>query len=60
MEKGSRVIVINGLFHGFHGEIVDVVKDGDLVVAFDYQDFAWTLTPFDVELEEGRNYGLRV
>lgn len=58
MEIGSRVVVINGILHGFHGEIIDFTNDGKLVCQFelsppwgDYGRLTTTLKPFDIELE---------
>ena len=52
MGKGSKVIVISGLWTGAWGVIVDLTKDGNLLVALvDDQGGLgqWIMKPFEVE-----------
>jgi hypothetical protein len=50
--KGSKIIVISGMWAGKWGVIIDLTKDGNLLVALvdDQGDLGrWILKPFEVE-----------
>jgi transcription antitermination factor NusG len=52
MKIGDKVVVISGLFHGYRGEIFEITKNGNLLVALLNEDFGWEFKPFELELEE--------
>ena len=52
MGKGSKIIVISGIWTGARGVIIDLTKDGNLVVVLvDDQGGIgrWIMKPFEVE-----------
>lgn len=61
MQLGDKIVVINGIYHGLRGEIMDTQLDGKLLCKLVIDDWFYdgvsfvSLDAHDIELEERRD-----